>query len=205
LDLDGSEGVDKYATDQLDWILGKNPYATCMMYGFGTKVPEKYDGQSEFDATLKGGIANGITGKNTDGSGIAWDDDGVTAVGFPYDEPWHNWRWIEQWLPHSTWYLMALATRYDEKNVSILPTTSVPHKVVASAGVLNVRLQGRLLSIDASGAQADADVSIVGMNGAKVAAGALHDGRATVSLESVKSGIYMVKVAGLGARKIVVR
>ena len=205
LDLDGSEGVDKYATDQLDWILGKNPYATCMMYGFGTKVPEKYDGQSDFDATLKGGIANGITSKNSDGSGIAWDDDGVTAVGFPYDEPWNNWRWVEQWLPHSTWYLMALATRYDEKGVSILPKTSVPHKAVASAGVLNVRLQGRLLSIDASGAQADADVSIVGMNGAKVASGALHDGRATVSLESVKSGIYMVKVAGLGARKIVVR
>jgi hypothetical protein len=89
--------------------------------------------------------------------------------------------------------------------VSILPTTSVPHKTVASAGVLNVRLQGRLRSIDASGAQADADVSIVGMNGSKVASGALHDGRATVSLESVKSGIYMVKVAGLGARKIVVR
>jgi hypothetical protein len=43
------------------------------------------------------------------------------------------------------------------------------------------------------------------MNGAKVASGMLHDGRATVSLESVKSGIYMVKVPGLGARKIVVR
>ena len=49
-----------------------------------------------------------------------------------------------------------------------------------------------------------AKIGIVGMNGAKVASGALHDGRATVSLESVKSGIYMVKVEGLGAQKVIV-
>ena len=54
--LNGSiaDSVQKYATDQLDWILGKNPYATCMMYGKGTKNPKKYDGQSEYDATLEG-------------------------------------------------------------------------------------------------------------------------------------------------------
>ncbi|WP_290745335.1 glycoside hydrolase family 9 protein [Fibrobacter sp. UBA4309] len=204
LDQDGFDAVDKYATDQLDWILGKNPYATCMMYGFGTKVPAKYDGQSDYDATLKGGIANGITGKNSDGSGIAWDDDGVTAVGFPYDEPWNNWRWVEQWLPHSTWYLMALATRYDEKDVSILPTTSVPQKKIASVTSMDVRLQGRVLSIDVPGMR-DGKFSVVDVHGAKVAAGALHNGGVTVNLESVKSGVYMVKVAGLGAKRIVVR
>ena len=202
LDLDGSESVDKYATDQLDWILGKNPYATCMMYGFGKKVPEKYDGQSEYDATLKGGIANGITGKNKDGSGIAWTDDGVGAVGFDaLMESWQVWRWDEQWLPHSTWFLMALATRYNEKAVSIVPTVSIPQKKIASVASMDVRLQGRLLSINATGA----GFSVVDVHGAKVIAGALHDGRATVNLESVKSGVYMVKVAGLGAKRIVVR
>ena len=65
LDGDVADSVQKYAADQLDWILGKNPYATCMMYGFGKKVPQKYNGQSDYDATLKGGIANGITGKNS--------------------------------------------------------------------------------------------------------------------------------------------
>lgn len=205
LDLDGSEAVDKYATDQLDWILGKNPYATCMMYGFGKKVPEKYDGQSDYDATLKGGIANGITGKNKDGSGIAWTDDGVGAVGFDaLMESWQVWRWDEQWLPHSTWFLMALATRYDEKEVSIMPTVSIPQKKIASVTSMDVRLQGRVLSIDVPGMR-DGKFSVVDVHGAKVAAGALHNGGVTVNLESVKSGVYMVKVAGLGAKRIVVR
>jgi hypothetical protein len=45
-----------------------------------------------------GGISNGITGAlNDEGRGIVW------AAG-PDAE---NWRWIEQWLPHSTWFLLA--------------------------------------------------------------------------------------------------
>ena len=204
MDLDGSEAVDKYATDQLDWILGKNPYATCMMYGFGKKVPEKYDGQSTYDATLKGGIANGITGKNTNGSGIAWDDDGVTAVGFPADEPWNNWRWIEQWLPHSTWYLMALAARYDEKSVSIVPPESIPATRVAAAK-FGVRLQGRMLSVNASGSKAGVAVMVLGLDGRKVVTGALNAGAATLDLRNVEGGVYLVKVDGFGAKKVVLR
>ena len=116
----------QYAADQLDWILGKNPYDVSMMKGVGTKNPPVY--QSYSSTTLKGGIANGITGKNMDGSGITWDD--VSAIqsdlaGLGQDvASWQTWRWEEQWLPHATWYLMALATRYDEHPVKIVVPTS---------------------------------------------------------------------------------
>ena len=118
----------QYAADQLDWILGKNPYDVSMMKGIGTKNPPVY--QTYSSTTLKGGIANGITGKNMDGSGIAWDD--VSAIRSDLMTlgqdvaGWQTWRWEEQWLPHATWYLMALATRYDEsvKGAAVVPTSS---------------------------------------------------------------------------------
>ena len=204
--LNDAEAMEKYSTDQLDWILGKNPYATCMMYGFGKKVPQKYDGQSEYDATLKGGIANGITGKNKDGSGIAWTDDGVAAVGFDsMKESWQVWRWDEQWIPHTTWFLMALATRYDEKPESIEPPVSIPGKAAVASRAMVVNLQGRVLAVSAAGAKDGVTVTVLGLDGAKVASGTLNACRATLGLESVKSGAYLVKVEGFGARKVLVR
>ena len=205
MDLDSSEAVDKYTTDQIDWILGKNPYATCMMFGFGKKVPQKYDGQSDYDATLKGGIANGITGKNTDGSGIAWTDDGVGAVGFDaMMESWQVWRWDEQWLPHTTWFLMALTTRYDEKPVSIELPVSIPNKVAVASRSFDVRLQGRVLTVNAAGTHA-ANAMVLGLDGRKVAVGALNAGRAVLDLNGLESGVYLVNVEGAGAKKVVLR
>ena len=203
LDLDGFEAVDKYATDQLDWILGKNPYGTCMMYGFGKKVPEKYDGQSDYDATLKGGIANGITGKNTDGSGIAWDDDGVAAVGFPSDEPWNNWRWIEQWLPHSTWYLMALATRYDEKSEPIPPPVSIPQTKAAPS--FGMSLAGNVLSLRLPQKALGSTVKVLDVRGKVQVQKTVWNVNESMDLASFSGGVYLVKVEGLGVRKIVLR
>ena len=203
--IEGHDGGDKYAANQLDWILGKNPYGVSMMYGIGKKNPAKYDGTSDYDATLEGGIANGITGKNKDGSGIAWDDDGVEYVGFPYDEPWHNWRWVEQWLPHSTWYLMALATRYDEKSIEIDSFGSaIPKSNIAKAQSFDVRLQGRTLAVNAAGVRASS-VELFTLNGSKIASRPLTAGKATLKLDNVQSGIYMVKVNGLAAKKIAIK
>jgi hypothetical protein len=106
----GSSGTDylnllRYAGSQLDWILGNNPKDMCFMKGFGTSNPEPYSGESStYNGTWAGGIANGITGSGTDGSGLQW---------MPYSNTdttnaWQNWRWIEQWLPHSAWYLVAV-------------------------------------------------------------------------------------------------
>ena len=196
-----NSNANKYIVDQLDWILGKNPYGTSMMYGIGKKNPVIYDGQSNYDATLKGGIANGITSKNTDGSGIAWDDDGVEYVGFPYDEPWNNWRWVEQWLPHSTWYMMALAARYDEKPVDVGTASIQPKKVVASHK-FSAEMYGKTLQVNASG---NAKVRIMRLDGTEIASGNLNAGHATFDLSAAKSAVYMVKVEGQGVKKIALK
>ena len=46
----------------------------------------------------RGGISNGITGLNADGTGIV----------FKTEDQGNEWRWTEQWLPHAAWYLQAL-------------------------------------------------------------------------------------------------
>ena len=115
LDYADSAKAFQYAADQLDWILGKNPYDMIAMAGIGDNTAPVYNGN--YETTYAGGIANGITGRNTDGSGISWNE----------ASSWENWRWVEQWIPHSTWYLMALATRYDEhpvKGAADIPSSS---------------------------------------------------------------------------------
>ena len=193
---------DKYATDQLDWILGKNPYAVCMMEGKGLKNPSVYNGQSSYDATLDGGIANGITGKNTDGSGIAWDSDGVSSVGFDLSESWQNWRWIEQWLPHTTWYLMALATRYDEVSSDLIHTALPKTK---SAPTFNIQQQGRLLTVSLQSNPTGKVLTIANLNGQKLYRETLHSTQTTVNLENLQNGIYLVQVNGLGSRRILLK
>ena len=199
------KSADKYANNQLDWILGKNPYGVSMMYGIGKKNPVKYDGTSEYDATLKGGIANGITGKNKDGSGIAWDDDGVAYVGFDPKEHWHNWRWVEQWLPHTTWFLNALVARYDEKSFKFDNGSFIPEKKNILAKGFNLKLQGHTLAVNVAGSRSGATVELYTLSGSKIASSTLTAGHATLNLDNAQSGIYMVKVDGFGAKKIAIK
>jgi hypothetical protein len=97
----GGWGVKKelaeYASHQIAWILGCNPYQMCFMYQYGkNNVP--YMSSNFGHGSGKGGISNGITGKkeNPDGSGIDFKMNG------------NEWRWTEQWLPHAAWYLQAV-------------------------------------------------------------------------------------------------
>lgn len=91
-----SPRLAEFAQNQLDWTLGRNPFDMCLMYGFGARnVPSAVSAGEH----VRGGISNGITGatESDEGRGI------VFAPG-PDD---NNWRWLEQWLPHSTWFLLA--------------------------------------------------------------------------------------------------
>lgn len=98
-----------YAQNQLNWIVGVNPFNVCMMDGPGRENPlylEYFDTSKPGSwrwLRSAGGIVNGITGRAVDGSGIQWDP-GLAETG-----PNTDWRWLEQWLPHSTWYLYAAA------------------------------------------------------------------------------------------------
>lgn len=89
----------KFASQQLSWILGSNPYQVCFMYEFGQKnVP--YMASMFGHGSERGGISNGITGAEgqADGSGI---DFKMHANG-------NEWRWTEQWIPHAAWFLQAV-------------------------------------------------------------------------------------------------
>ena len=203
-DRDYPKEASKYAADQLDWILGKNPYGTCMMHGKGIKNPQKYDGQSEYDATLEGGIANGITGKNQDGSGIAWDDDGVGAVGFdPKKEAWNNWRWIEQWLPHSTWYLMALVERYDEVTEPVKFSVGLPKSVAAAK--FGMSLVGSTLSLHVPRSVVGKTIKVVDLRGQVQMQKTAQSMNETMDLSGLNRGIYLVHVGNLSAKKIMLK
>lgn len=94
------KSLDLFASQQLSWILGCNPYSVCFMYEFGEKnVPYMHSNYGH--GSEKGGISNGVTGKegNPDGSGIDFKMD---------VEGNDEWRWTEQWIPHSAWFLQAI-------------------------------------------------------------------------------------------------
>ncbi len=87
--------LEQFAHNQLDWTLGRNPYSLTMLNGFGINNPIPYQGLD----MVKGGISNGITGAKGSDTG--------KGIEFGPETTWQNWRWVEQWLPHSTWFLLA--------------------------------------------------------------------------------------------------
>lgn len=86
-----------YAQGQVDWTLGRNPYGMSMLYGFGVRNPPVV--QESAGDMYEGGISNGITG--------AVDSDAGAGIAFAPGPDAAQWRWVEQWLPHSTWMLFA--------------------------------------------------------------------------------------------------
>ena len=97
---DGAFGVSaelaSFAQNQLDWTLGRNPFDMCMLYGFGVHNPPSAESAGDM---VIGGISNGITG-------AAASDEGRGIVFAPGPDE-ENWRWLEQWLPHASWFLLA--------------------------------------------------------------------------------------------------
>jgi hypothetical protein len=91
--------IEEFADAQLHWILGRNPYDTCMLQGHGRNNP-RYE---EHYPNAPGGICNGITGGFEDENDIDFLPESVAGRGD------HRWRWSEQWIPHAAWFLLALA------------------------------------------------------------------------------------------------
>lgn len=90
----------EYAINQVNWILGLNPYNTCMLDGIGYNNPEYFE---PVNVNYRGGICNGIT------SGFENESD-ISFMPLPYNNnPAQQWRWSEQWIPHTGWFLMALS------------------------------------------------------------------------------------------------
>jgi len=106
----GSFGVKKelavFASQQLSWILGCNPYDACLLYGFGkNNVPYMHSNFGH--GSEVGGISNGITGKEGNGDG--------SGIDFKMEDAGNEWRWTEEWIPHAAWFLQAVAVMADRK------------------------------------------------------------------------------------------
>lgn len=94
----------RMAQDPLDWIMGLNPFDSCMIEGYGkNNIEYFFQGRYDF-LNCPGGIVNGITSNTHDESGIEF-------VAEPTEEVNDNWRWAEQWIPHASWYLYAMALK----------------------------------------------------------------------------------------------
>lgn len=99
--------LDAFATDQLNWILGLNPFDSCMLNGVGrNNPPYMYFDSWEF-TNAPGGISNGIT------AGFKDENDIDYLLTYKQTGADNDWRWGEQWLPHAAWYLLAATTGGD--------------------------------------------------------------------------------------------
>lgn len=98
-----SDSLENLALQQLNWILGLNPFDACMLQGSGHNNPA-YGFFGTFEYTnAPGGIVNGIT------SGLDNENDIDFNVSYTTTGKDYDWRWAEQWLPHAAWFLLAVA------------------------------------------------------------------------------------------------
>ena len=100
-----AEKLRAFGRDQLNWILGLNPFDACMLHGHGrNNIPYIFFDSYEY-TNAPGGICNGITGGYEDPKAEGID------FGLRYSQTGKDddWRWAEQWLPHAAWYLVAIA------------------------------------------------------------------------------------------------
>lgn len=99
--------LEAYADNQLHWILGRNPFDTCMLMGSGHGNAAYMFFRSWKYTNAPGAIINGITAAVNDEDGIAFNE-GYAVTGKDDD-----WRWTEEWLPHAAWFLYAVSLPHD--------------------------------------------------------------------------------------------
>ena len=95
--------LQAYAINQLNWILGLNPYDASMLHGTGRNNISYMFFKSYQYTNAPGGIVNGITGGMNDPDDIDYD------LGYEKTGKDDDWRWGEQWLPHVAWYMYAIS------------------------------------------------------------------------------------------------
>jgi hypothetical protein len=178
------DSLAAYAQNQLSWIVGRNPFSVSFMYGFGKNNPPTITANFGH-GTNKGGISNGVTGKkgNGDGSGIDWK---TTDGG-------NEWRWIEQWIPHSGWYLTALSAMVQPAT----PTALAPSKQGFSGPAARAAFADRAVRLELPGPVAEAaSVKLYALDGRLAASWTLDKGlsRASFPVPALKAGVYCVRV-----------
>lgn len=96
--------LSAFADNQINWIMGLNPFDACMMEGYGrNNIQYFFGGRYDF-MNCPGGICNGIT------SGLE-EEEGIAFITKPCEAVDDNWRWAEQWIPHVSWFICAQAAK----------------------------------------------------------------------------------------------
>jgi len=187
---------------QLDWILGKNPFAVCMMYGHGVTNFPHYPGLPGYAFNnIKGGICNGITAMRADQNDLEWA---------PYhqrnitDSLWADWRWIEQWLPHNAWYLTALSSLAYRIENPIIPEVSVQVPAVGRhTPGYRIRMErGRSLRLEIDRALENKELSVYTLQGQKVYASALKSGQRSIRIklpQRIGCGTYVLSIKSMSS------
>ncbi|MCL2207152.1 MAG: discoidin domain-containing protein [Fibromonadales bacterium] len=178
---------------QLDWILGRNPFAASMMHGFGEDSYPNYPGLQAL-SNIKGGICNGITAKRGNESDLEWSNGADGA----------NWRWIEQWLPHNAWYLTAISAlsyRIDKPADPLSIKNNFANisnfKILIASGNISVELP--------FAANNRTSIDIYNMRGQKLISRNVPAGNSFATIEmpsNIAHGVYLLKVGGV-ARKFI--
>ena len=104
-DPDFQKQLRAFATSQLNWILGLNPFDSSMMNGVGRNNPQYLFFDSWEFTNAPGGISNGIT------AGFKDEEDIDYNLTYKQTGADNDWRWQEQWLPHGAWYILAVSAK----------------------------------------------------------------------------------------------
>jgi hypothetical protein len=113
----GREEYKDIAVNQLNWVLGVNPYRISFMEGHCTKCTKKYHHRYDTipehkNGAVFGGITNGIASTN--------------GENYFYDALGSTWASNETWLPHNAWFIMlGLKLSAHDGNAYTLPILPV--------------------------------------------------------------------------------
>lgn len=108
--LNDDQRALRFALDQIDWVLGKNPYGLCMMEGKGTVNPPRYHHRY---ATIPGRERGAVPGAIPNGfvrSVYALDQPGFDMS----REKIPSYRTSEPWLVHNVLYMLAISSLPEE-------------------------------------------------------------------------------------------
>jgi hypothetical protein len=107
--LTGDRRAADYAADQVDWVMGKNPYGLCMVEGAGTSNPPRYHHRYDSIPGRERGAVPGTVPNGFVRSILALDQPGFDMTAERVTRRRPSYRTSEPWLVHNMWHLMAIA------------------------------------------------------------------------------------------------
>lgn len=174
--------LSRDAVAPLDWILGKNPVNVNFVYGVAGGNYAGYNGNSN----VVGGICNGITSDAATEQAPYFGNSG---------ESWTYWRWVEQWLPHNSWFLMGAAALARAQSLPE-PVVGVKASAPSWQGELRVVRSGNWLDCAMPGAVSYRLLSPAGQILSKS-----EGASARFELDALPHGVLLVQAVGKsGAR-----